>query len=270
MASRQRADERDRHLLAHPPGAQRGRLSVSSADARGTSGRRSRARSARPSWPPVVAEQMLYVDLEAAPEMDRATAGRTAPDQQAPRRRRGRPRRGHRRQRNRLHHGQRGRPPPHPGPAQRPATGRGLGTDQQDRRQARSQARLRLPSALRLSDRLPHQRRHRHPRQRDAASAGPEADRRNRKGLPRRQGHAPGRPRPVRRRHRSHRRFLPDQQPDHARQDRRGNHQRFQAHGDPQDHRLRAPRPQDAAATSAPSPWTTRSAAPWASSARPG
>src|SRR5271155_1014992 len=28
MASRKRADERDRHFLAHPPGAERGRLSV--------------------------------------------------------------------------------------------------------------------------------------------------------------------------------------------------------------------------------------------------
>ena len=139
-----------------------------------------------------------------------------------------------------------------------------------DRRPARIQARLRLPPALRLPDRLPDQRRHRHSRQRDAAPARAEAHRRNRKGLPRRQGHAPGRPRPLRRRHRSHRRFLPDQQPDHARQERRRNHQRLQAPGDPQDHRLRAPRPPNAAATTARSRSTTRSAAPWACSAPPG
>ena len=198
------------------------------------------------------------------------TAGRAAPDQQAARRRRGRPRRRHRRRRDRLHHGQRGGPPPHPGPALRPATGRDLGADQQDRRRPGSQARLRLPPPLRLPDRLPDQRRHRHPRQRDAPPARPQAHRRDRKSLPRRQADAPGRPRPLRRGDRGHRRLLPDQQPDHPRQERGRDHQRLQARGHPQDHRLRAPRPQNAAQRPHRRSWTTRSAGPWACCARPG
>ena len=70
MAPRQRADERDRHLLAHSPGANvAGIPFLTSARAAATASlkrafaTRSSARSSAP--------QTLYVDLEHAPEIDR-------------------------------------------------------------------------------------------------------------------------------------------------------------------------------------------------------
>ncbi len=151
-----------------------------------------------------------------------------------------------------------------------PAAGGDLAADQRHRRRPGGQARLRLPPPLRLPDGVPDQRRHRHPRQRHAPPAGPEADRRDREGLPHRQGPEAGRPRPLRRGHRGDRRLLPDQQPDHARQGRGRDHRRLQEDRHPQDHRLRAPGPPDPAQRPHRWPWTTRSSGPWASCGAPG
>ena len=71
MAPRKRADERDRHLLAHPPGAKRGRLPVPDPLHAAISARRSKRRSATRSSTPASRPRRLYVDLEAAPEIDR-------------------------------------------------------------------------------------------------------------------------------------------------------------------------------------------------------
>jgi protein arginine kinase len=53
--------------------------------------------------------------------------------------------------------------------------------------------------------------------------------------------------------------FLSDQQSDDTWQDRRRHHLRLQAPGDPEDHRLRAPRAPHAVERSERSRWTTRS-----------
>ena len=71
--------------------------------------------------------------------------------------------------------GQRGGPPAPAGHAQRLHPRRGLAGDRPRRRPARAARQLRLQRGVRLPDRLPHQRRHRHARQRHAAPAGPGA-----------------------------------------------------------------------------------------------
>ena len=71
MAPRQRADERDRHLLAHPPGTQPRRATASSPSARGTSGRRVEDKVRDTILDAQLAPQTLYVDLDSAPEIDR-------------------------------------------------------------------------------------------------------------------------------------------------------------------------------------------------------
>ncbi len=90
----------------------------------------------------------------------------------------------------------------------------------QRRRPARAARQLRLQRGVRLPDRLPDQRRHRHARQRDAAPAGAGADQADREGLPRPAEDQPGRARPLRRRQPGLGRLLPDLQPGDARQER--------------------------------------------------
>ena len=75
--------------------------------------------------------------------------------------------------RDRQHHGQRGGPPAPPGHAQRLRPRRGLAGHRPRRRPARAARHLRLQRRVRLPDRLPDQRRHRHARQRHAAPARP-------------------------------------------------------------------------------------------------
>ena len=130
------------------------------------------------------------------------------------------------------------------------------------------QRQLRLQRGVRLPDRLPDQRRHRHARQRHAAPAGPGADQADREGLPRPAEDQPGRARPVRRRQPGLGRLLPDLQPGHARQER-DDHPQRDPRGHPADHHLRTPGPHDPDAREPAGPAGPRRRAPSAPSARP-
>ena len=90
---------------------------------------------------------------------------------------------------------------------------------------------VRIPPPVRVFDGLPDQRRHGPAGERDAAPAGAETDRRDRKGPAGRPRHATGDPRPLRRGHGGQRRLLPGLQPDHARAERAGDRR-----GVPQHH----------------------------------
>ena len=79
------------------------------------------------------------------------------------------------------------------------------------------QVTLRLSPAAGLSDRLPHERRHRRARERAAALAGLGHHAANRQGLPQPAENQPGRARTVRRRLAGDGRFLPDFEPANAR-----------------------------------------------------
>ena len=79
---------------------------------------------------------------------------------------------------------------------------------------------LRLQRGIRLPDRLPDQRRHRHARQRHAAPAGPGAHQADREGLPGPAEDQPRGARPLRRGQPGVGRLLPDLQPGDARQER--------------------------------------------------
>ncbi len=173
-------------------------------------------------------------------------------------------RRRHQHAGERRHHGQRGGPPPRPVHALRVPAPRGLGLGQLARRPAGGAPGLRLQPAARLPDRLPDQRRHRHPRRRDAPPARAGPDQADRQGLPRPPEDQPGRPRAVRRGEPGLRRLLPDLQPADAGQGR--------ARADQDPHRRRAPgaavrarRPARRSSPSAGSTCTTRSAGPMAS-----
>ena len=149
---------------------------------------------------------------------------------------------------------------------ERPRPGRRLGADQRARRPDRSPRHLRLQRPLRLPHRLPDQRRHRHARQRDAPPAGPGHHAADRQGLPQPAEDQPRRPRPVRRRLAGDGRFLPDQQPDHARPERRRAHQEGRRRR-ARAHRLRAPGPRLPHPRKPGERCTTASAGPTASSA---
>ena len=99
---------------------------------------------------------------------------------------------------------------------------RSLGLGQPARRPARGTARLRLQPPARLPDRLSDQRRHRHPRRRDAPPAGAGPDQADRQGLSRPPEDQPGRPRPVWRGEPGVGRLLPDLQPADPGQERAG------------------------------------------------
>ncbi len=85
---------------------------------------------------------------------------------------------------------------------------------------ARAARDLRIQRGVRLPDRLPHQRRHGHARQRHAAPARPGLDQADRKSVPRLAENQSGGARPLWRRQPGFRRLLPDLQPGHARQER--------------------------------------------------
>ena len=248
MAPRQRADERDRHLLPHPPGPQRRRLPL------------PRPLHARTSA--VALEQKVRADHprrrhrpadalrrpRAGPGDRPAAAGRAAPDQQAPRDRRGRPRRrgrartrpsrswstrrttsasrssaaacsSKRRGSRSTRSTTRSRPSStsafHPRFGYLTACPTNVGTG------IRVSVMLHLP-ALKLTGEI------------EKVFRAAKDMRLAVRGLYGEGTEATGD-------------FYPDQQPDHARQDRRRHHRRLQARRDPQDHRLRAPRPQNAA-----------------------
>ena len=101
---------------------------------------------------------------------------------------------------------------------------------------------LRLPRTLGLPDRLPHERRHGHARQRDAAPARAGDYAADRQGLPQPAEDQPGGPRPLRRRLAGDGRLLSDQQPDHPRADRGRVDPPGERHR-AGDYRLRAPGP---------------------------
>ena len=246
---------RHRHLQPHPPGPQPGRLSLHQPGQRPPEGR---DRSA-PARSPRQARLRSHARL---PQRRRPAAarppvpGRTAAHQPGAGQRRRAARRRLRRRRNRQHHGQRGGPPPPAGDAQRLRPRRGLAGHRPRRRRPRTASQLRLQRGIRLPDRLPDQRRHRHAGQRHAAPAGPGADQADRKGLPRPAKDQPGRPRPVRRRQPGLGRLLPDFQPGDARQERDDDPRR-NPRGHSADHRLRTAGPQTLHARKPPGPCTT-------------
>ena len=178
------------------------------------------------------------------------------------------PRRRHQPAGKRRDHGQRGGPSSGPVHVLGLPAPRGLGRGQSARRPARGTARLRLQPAARLPDRLPDQRRHRHPRRRDAPPARTGADQADRQGLPRPPEDQPGRPRPLRRGEPGLRRLLPDLQPADPGQER------ARADQDPDRRRppgppVRAGGPPGPADRSGGSTSTTRSAGPTACSRPP-
>ncbi len=216
MAARRGPRVRHRHQQPRPPGAQPGRFPLHQPAPRA----QDRARIEKILHERIVRiaaeNELLYVDLSRVGEGRSPVPRRAAPDQPRARRGPGRPRRGHRLPRKVQPDDQRGGPPADPGDAERAGPEQRLGADQPHRRPDRGEGGLRLPRAAGLPDRLPHERRHGHARERDAAPAGAGDHPADRQGLSQPAKDQPGRARPVRRRLAGDGRLLPDQQPDHA------------------------------------------------------
>ena len=198
MAPGDRSRERHRHVLPDPTGPKPRHLPLHQPRQPGRT-RRHRARipRRRRRRRPGTLLPRRPVAVPPGPPVP----GRAPAHLARARQRRRPPRRRHRPRGERLGHGQRGGPPPNPGHALGLLPARGLGPDQPPGRLDRGAPHLRLQPPARLPHRLPHQRRHRHPRRRDAppARAGPhQADR---EGLPRPPQDQPRGARPLRRGH---------------------------------------------------------------------
>ena len=112
---------------------------------------------------------------------------------------------------------ERGGPPPDPGAPVRPEAPRGLRDDPADRSEAREVRALRLPREVRIPHRLPDELRHGHADFGHAPPADAGPDEPDPEGFPGRDESRTHGARLLRRGDQRVRRFLPDQQPAHAR-----------------------------------------------------